>query len=56
MTDDLERKLRELIEHQPVFYSPAIAALARAVLAYRDYVHKDQDTEEIDAELLKALQ
>ncbi len=62
MSDELENRLRELIEvaDEGVRVRNAddcaiIAALSRALLAYRDYVHKDKDTEEIDADLLKAF-
>jgi hypothetical protein len=44
MTDDLEKKLRELADGRPpiVEYSEAITALAQAVLKHRDIINRIQ--------------
>ncbi len=59
MTDDLERRLREIADGNYAVYRDS-AALAQAVLFYRDAMKADnyarRSMEDIDAELLKELQ
>ncbi len=52
-SDRLELRLLEIVAGITVYGDGS--ALARALLAYRDYVHKDKDTEQIDADLAAAL-